>query len=72
MRILWPATSVLLFMALAYNSFEDRVGGYALAQDGTQPNSIDGRSAGSRALLLEGRGAVECARSREKSVTRAS
>lgn len=41
MRILWPATAVLLFMALAYNSFEDRVGGCALVQDGTQLNSID-------------------------------
>jgi hypothetical protein len=41
MRILWPATTLLLFAALAYNSFADRVRGCELAQDGTQLNSMD-------------------------------
>ena len=49
MRILWPAAAVLLFVALAYNSSEDRVQGCEFLQDGTQLNSID--ASGARHIL---------------------
>jgi hypothetical protein len=45
MRILWPAAAVLLFVAFAYNTFEDRVGGCEFVQDGTQLNSIENSDA---------------------------